>query len=121
MECNLNTSCSATPSFGRLRASKKCVKFLNNIFKGKDIVEFNHLYESQKANPVDIYLSKKSFNRLQGWMMGMDNKTGKMSRKADSQGLFFDSPIKTLRRLCQKANLLNEDAASAKLKITPFD
>lgn len=112
MKVNFNSQ-SISPQFGMalkvVDSEKENVKnyLVNNIETTKDAVKLNQYIESQKNNPMDIYLST---TRIQN--------TGEEKLKANIGGhdIIEKNPIKAIKKAIQYADKYNNEKLAVEAK-----
>lgn len=88
-------------SFTSVKLSSGAADTLKKVLKPADWEAFDAIIQEQKYNPVDMYLFGNR-DKLSGKLFYSKNYTHK--EKVYNQRAFFDSPIKFLKRLSNKAN-----------------
>ena len=102
---NTNKACV---SFGSIHCVGGGQQFLERTLNKAQRAELQRLVESQKSNPINITLAQHGEKRLCGWTVFEEKTNGKYHRKGYTQRLLLESPIKFIKRLCDKANKLKE-------------
>lgn len=99
---------NAGVSFGSIHCVSGGQQFLERTLNKAQRKELRRLVESQKDNPINITLAQHTEKRLCGWTVFEEKTNGKYHRKDYTQRLLLDSPIKFIKRLCNKADKLKE-------------
>ena len=99
---------NASLSFGRIHCVSGGKQLLERTLNKGQRAELQRLIESQKDNPINITLAQHTDKRLCGWTVFEEKTNGKYHRKDYTQRIFFDSPLKFIKRLCIKADKLKE-------------
>ena len=96
-----------SPSFKSINAVSGGRQFLQKLNKAER-EELARLVESQKNNPISIYLAQHTGCRLSGWITFNEATNHAGHRKDYTQRILFDSPLKFIERLCKKADKLHK-------------
>ncbi len=99
---------NSNPSFGSIHSVSGGEQLLKKTLNKAGRIELRKMIESQKENPVNITIAYHSENRLCGWTVVEEETNGAFHRKNYTQRIFFDSPLKFIKRLCKKADKLHE-------------
>ena len=95
-------------SFGSIHSVSGGKQLLERTLNKAQRAELHELIESQKNNPINITIAQHTKYRLCGWTVFEEKTNGKCHRKDYTQRLLFDSPLKFIKRLCDKADKLKE-------------
>lgn len=107
MTCNFNTN-NSNLSFGSISAVSGGKQFLEKALNKAERVELRKMIEAQKNNPVNVTIAHHIDKRLCGWTIFEEKTNGAYHREDYTQRVLFDSPLKFIKRLCDKADKLHE-------------